>query len=85
MTNTNKQFNNLKTWLKNNNIYFEKGFSTYDNEHDIHDFVIIPSAFAHVYNDEQGLTFDSDNRLSTYENNKELYTVIKKEIENGGN
>ena len=62
-----KQFTNLKTWLKNNDIYFEKGYSTYDNEHDTHDFVIIPSAFAHIYNDDAGLTFDSDNRLSTYE------------------
>ena len=29
-----KQFNNLKTWLKNNNIYFEKGYSTRDKEND---------------------------------------------------
>ena len=85
MTNTNKQFNNLKTWLKNNSIYFEKGFSDYDLETNAHDFVDIPSAFAHVYNDDEGLTFDSDNRLSTYENNKELYKVIKEEIEKGGN
>ena len=85
MTNINKQFNNLKKWLKDNNIYFEKGYSDYDLETNIHDFVIIPSAFAHVYNDDEGLTFDSDNRLSTYENNKELYKVIKEEIKKGGN
>ena len=84
MTNT-KNFNNLKTWLKNNSIYFEKGYSDYDLETNVHDFVDIPSAFVHVCNDSEGLTFDSDNRLSTYGNNKELYKVIKEEIKKGGN
>ena len=75
-----KQFNNLKAWLKNNNIYFENGHSEYEENKTVNDFVIIPSAFAHIYNDSDGLTFDSDNRLSTYDNNKELYKVIKQAI-----
>lgn len=85
MTNT-KNFNNLKAWLKNNNIYFEKGFSDYDLETNVHDFVDIPSAFAHVYNDEKGLTLDyGNNEFETFKNNRQLYKVIKEEIEKGGN
>ncbi|UUY79055.1 hypothetical protein NUT40_02760 [Staphylococcus saprophyticus] len=74
-------FNNLKNWLKNNNIYFEKGYSAYDENEEVHDFVIIPSAFAQVYNDESGLTFDyGNNSFETFQDNKELYKVIKEEI-----
>ena len=85
MTNT-KNFNNLKKWLKSNNIYFEKGFSDYDLKTKVHDFVDIPSAYSHVYNDSEGLTLDyGNNEFETFQDNRQLYKAIKKEIKKGGN
>lgn len=76
-----KPFNNLKKWLKNNNIYFEKGFSEADEETEVHDFVIIPSMDLQIYNDQDGLTLDyGDNEFETFDNNKSLYKEIKAEI-----
>lgn len=77
-------FTNLKTWLKRNDIEFTKGYSEYD-EKQVHDFVIILSSDLQVYNDESGLTLDyGDNEFETFENNKDLYKEIKREVENFG-
>lgn len=77
-------FKNLKVWLKRNKIEFTKGYSDYDGK-EVHDFVIILSADLQVYNDQEGLTLDyGNNEFSSFENNKDLYKEIKKEVENFG-
>ena len=79
-----KQFTNLKAWLKNNDVHFEKGYSYLDNNK-IHDFVILPSDIK-IYNDQTELVlcYDNDdgieNIFKSYENNKDLYKEIKNQI-----
>lgn len=65
-------FENLKKWLKDNNIYYQ--------ETKTNNFVEIPIIFSRVYNDYKELSLDSPNKFVTYQNNKDLYKAIIKEI-----
>lgn len=77
-------FKNLKAWLKRNDVEFTEGYSDYDGK-EVHDFVIILSADLQVYNDQEGLTLGyGNNEFSSFENNKDLYKEIKKEVEKFG-
>lgn len=66
------KFNKLKTWLKDNNIYYQE---TKKNN-----FIEIPGIFSRVYNDHKELSFDSPDKFVTYSNNKDLYKDLIKEI-----
>ncbi|OEK58944.1 hypothetical protein [Staphylococcus equorum] len=80
-------FKNLKTWLKKNKIGFELGYSEVEIPNTViteerQDFVVLKDLDIHIYDDEEGLTFDYDEEgQETFKTNAEAYKELKEQIE----